>query len=270
MNAHLRLVLISALAGSSACGNASPVPAPMLGSSAVREDACLAAQGDAALTEAQAKARSASGRERSAAFVSVGHELVRIARTRTEPELYRNVDACVEHALRAAPGDPDALHLRGVVWMDAHRFAEARALARELIERDAEDVAAWGLLSDAALEQGSVEEATRAAQRMLDLKPSLLSYGRAAHLRFLVDDIAGALELYARAIAAGRHLRDREPRAWMMVEAARVFLHKGDHQGAEAGFDAALREVPGYQPALAGKQHLARRRSAADSINAGL
>jgi tetratricopeptide (TPR) repeat protein len=189
------------------------------------------------------------------------------------PELYRNVEACATHALAVAPSDVDALHLRGMVLMDAHQFADARALAQQLIERDADDVGAWGLLSDASLELGALADATTAAQRMVDLKPSLLSYGRAAHMRFLAGDTAGALGLYRLAITAGRHLKDREPSAWMMVQAALVFLDKGDYVGAEAGFDAALREVPGYEPALAGKRQAAQARAdkpAGDSIKASL
>jgi len=142
-----------------------------------------------------------------------------------------------------------------------------------LIERDADDVGAWGLMSDASLELGAIADATAAAQRMMDLKPSLLSYGRAAHLRFLAGDAAGALDLYGLAITSGRHLKDREPSAWMMVQAALVFLDKGDYAGADAGFDAALREVPSYAPALAGKLQAAQARAGApatDSIKASL
>lgn len=234
---------------------------------------CLAPVDDPELTEAQRKALAAAGRERAAAWVSVGHQLVRLARTRTTPELYRNVEACAARALAAAPDDADALHLRGIVLMDGHRFADAKALAQQLIARDPDDVAAWGLLSDASLELHVLDDATAAAQRMLDLKPSLLSYGRAAHMRFVAGDTAGALELYALAIASGRHLKDREPSAWMMVQAALVFLAKGDYAGAEAGFDGALREVPSYEPALAGKRQAARARAAkpaTDSIKASL
>jgi len=222
---------------------------------------CLAALDDAALKEAQRKTQTAAPRERAAAWVSAGHAFVRIARTRTQPELYAHVQACAGRALEAAPADTDALHLQGIVMMDAHRFGEARELAERLIALDADDVAAWGLLSDASLELGNTADAVRAAQRMLDLKPSLLSYGRAAHLRFIGGDVQGALELYSLAINAGRHLKDREPSAWMMVEAAQLFLARGDVIGAEAGFDAALREVPGYAPALAGKRRAAAVRA---------
>jgi tetratricopeptide (TPR) repeat protein len=233
---------------------------------------CLAVLGDAELKEAQQKAQTAAPRERAAAWVSAGQAFIRIARTRTQPELYAHVEACANRALQAVEGDADALHLKGIVMMDAHRFAEARALAEQLIAGDGDDVAAFGLMSDALLELGKLEEAAQAAQRMLDLKPSLLSYGRSAHLRALAGDTKGALELYALAISAGRHLKDREPRAWMMVEAAKLFLHKGDIAGAEAGFDAALRELPGYAPALAGRRSAAaaRAKQTNDSAKASL
>jgi tetratricopeptide (TPR) repeat protein len=244
------------------CGESRTLSAERETKAAHSED-CLAAMNDAELTAAQAKAQSAAPRERTAAWVSVGHNFVRVARTRSTPLFYRNVEACAARALGAAPDDPGALQLRGLVMMDEHRFSDARALAETLIERDREDVAAWGLLSDASLELGATDEATRAAQRMLDLKPSLLSYGRAAHLRFLAGDKAGALEMYSLAISSGRHLKDREPSAWMIVQAALVFLDKGDLPGAEAGFDAALRELPNYQPALDGKQRLAEARAKA-------
>lgn len=268
----LSLLAITCAACSDRVAKTEP-QAPEIAQPKVAGGDCLATVDDAALAQAQHKAQLAADRERAAAWVSVGHAFVRLARTQTRPELYRNVEACAARALAVAPSDADALHLRGIVMMDAHQFVQARALAQQLIERDADDVGAWGLLSDASLELGAIPEATTAAQRMMDLKPSLLSYGRAAHLRFVAGDAAGALELYGLAIAAGRHLKDREPSAWMMVQAALVFLDKGDYAGAEAGFDAALREVPSYEPALAGKRQAAQARAAtpaSDSINASL
>ena len=249
------LLLIASVCGG--CGERAAKP-----EAAATAD-CLAASDDATLMAAQAKARTAAPAERAAAWVAVGHAFVRVARTRSTPLLYRNVEACADRALDAAADDSDALHLKGLVMMDEHRFKEARSLAERLIKRDGDDVGAWGLLSDASLELGAIAEATQAAQRMLDLKPSVLSYGRAAHLRFLAGDTTGALEMYGLAISSSRHLKDPEPGAWMIVQAALVFLDKGDYAGAEAGFDAALREIPKYQPALSGKQRLVEARAKA-------
>ena len=213
---------------------------------------------DAEITRLQAKLREPEAR--AEAFVSVGHAWVRKARAEAAPQHYRNAEACAQRALELAPNDPLANGLRAMVLLNDHRFAEARALALELLAKDAGDVTALGLLSDAALELGDREAAIEAAQRMVDEKPGLLSYGRAAHLRWLQGDVAGAKRLYERAISAGAELKDREPRAWMIVQAALVFWHAGDYAGADAGFDLALREQPEYAPALEGKGRVALAR----------
>jgi tetratricopeptide (TPR) repeat protein len=87
---------------------------------------------------------------------------------------------------------------------------------------------------------------------MLDRKPSLLSYGRAAHLRWITGDREGSKSLYRAAIRAGEALPDPEPQAWMLTQAAWVFWHEGDYAGARAGFEVAAARVPDYVPALQG------------------
>jgi tetratricopeptide (TPR) repeat protein len=128
---------------------------------------------------------------------------------------------------------------------------------RETLGRDDDDPMSWGLLSDASLELGDLDGAIEAAQRMVDLKPSLLSYGRAAHLAWLQGDTAAAKLIYQRAIEAGRQHADPEPRAWMVVQAALLFWHEGDYAGADAGFELALSQIPDYAPALEGKGKVA-------------
>ena len=51
----------------------------------------------------------------------------------------------------------------------------------------------YGLLGDAVLEQGSLDEAAIAYQCMVDLRPDLQSYSRVAHLRWLKGDVDGAI-----------------------------------------------------------------------------
>jgi len=233
-------------------------------------DAKLTGSGtrDADVVRLQAKLREPSaGAE---AYVMVGYAWVRKARADAAPQLYRNAEACAQRALELSPNDQLANGLRGMALLNDHRFAEARALALELLARDPGDVTALGLLSDAALELGDREAAIEAAQRMVDQKPGLLSYGRAAHLRWLQGDLAGAKRLYERAISAGTELKDREPRAWMIVQAALVFWHAGDYAGADAGFDLALREQREYAPALEGKGRVALARGEARAAVAWL
>jgi len=186
------------------------------------------------------------------AYVTAGEAWIRVARTKSAPIFHRNALECANQALTRAPGDAGALRLQALVWLDAHRFQAARALAQQLLAQDESDPQVWGILSDAELEQGHIEAASSAAQRMLDLKPGLLSYGRAAHIRWLTGDSTGAKQLYRLAIAAGQQQPDPEPRAWLTVQAAWVFWHEGDYVGAQRGFELALAALTDYAPALEG------------------
>lgn len=263
LNRSIHRLLICAVLGASAYAcNAHDRPKPMPRASSMLETECLAVQAGAEGSElAAAQAKVKAARNEPSAWVNVGHSFVRRARSLGRPELYVNADSCAEHALSIKPGDPNALHLRGMVLLIDHRFRDAQALAQGLLARDPDDVFAWSVLSDASLELGAMDVAVGAAQHMLDLKPDLLSYGRAAHLRFLQGDVQGATMLYREAIAAGRLYKDREPSAWMITQAALVFLSTGDYAGAEAGLQLALREVPNYAPALQGMERVALARS---------
>lgn len=201
------------------------------------------------LGRAQGRARA---EQSVAAWVAVGEAWLRVARVHSSPRVVAAAQDCVARALELQHDSPLALRLRGLLLLDAHQFREASQLARVLLERHPDDVQSWGTLSDAELELGNVAAAVDAAQHMLDRKPSLLSYGRAAHLRWLIGDREGSKSLYRAAIRAGEAMADPEPRVWMMTQAAWVFWHEGDYNGARAGFLLAASLVPDYVPALQG------------------
>jgi tetratricopeptide (TPR) repeat protein len=224
------------------------------------EDAPPSPRTDAPRQLASAQARLRNATHEASPWVAAGHAWVRVARTLARPELYRNAGACASAALSRDPRNGAARALRAVVFLNEHRFAETRALMRETLGRDDDDPMSWGLLSDALLELGDLDGAIEAAQRMVDLKPSLLSYGRAAHLSWLQGDSAAAKLIYQRAIEAGRQHADPEPRAFMVVQAALLFWHEGDYAGADAGFELALSLLPNYAPALEGRGRVALSR----------
>ena len=168
-----------------------------------------------------------------------------------------NADACADIALERVPDHKMALDLKGLVLLNGHRFEDARALAERVVAAHPEDPMAYGTLSDAFLELGRYDEATAAAQRMVDLKPNLPSYSRASYLQWLRGDVVGAKQTARSAIDAGRDTRDPEPRSWVLVQAAMIFLGEGDVDGADAGFDKALEKAPEFAPALVGKGRVA-------------
>lgn len=190
-------------------------------------------------------------------WVSIGNGWVRKARGSTDPGFYFNAKSCAQLALHLQPKLAAAEHLLAAALLSDHKFAEVKALAQAIVQRDEDDQPAWGLLSDARLELGDMDGAMDAAQRMVDIKPNLPSYARAAHLMWLQGDSSAAKRTYQKAIAAGAEQQDKEPRAWVVCEAARVFYLEGDYAGADAGYKTALSWQAGYPPALVGRGRVA-------------
>jgi tetratricopeptide (TPR) repeat protein len=187
------------------------------------------------------------------ALVLRGRAWVQKARNTGDPGFYLHADACAKLALEAQPELAAALNLRALALLNDHKFVEAKALAEAMLARDRDDVGAWATLSDALLELGDVDAASRAAQEMMDRKPSLPSYARASYLLWLKGDVDGALQASAWAFDAGQHQKDHEPVAWVLTDAANIFWHKGDVDGALKGYDMALVEKDDFAPALVGK-----------------
>lgn len=193
-------------------------------------------------------------------WIVLGRAWVRKARESSDPGYYLNATAAVDVALDLSPDNTAALDVKGLALLNDHKFEEARELAERTVAKNAEDPTAFGTLSDALLELGRYDEATKAAQTMMDLKPNLPSYSRAAHLAWLHGDVGGAKESLRLALDSGKDQRDKEPYAWVLAQAAQLFLAQGDLEGAEAGFDRALEWLPGFAPANVGKGRVALAR----------
>jgi tetratricopeptide (TPR) repeat protein len=186
------------------------------------------------------------------AWIALGRGWIKKARSSADPGFYLNASACADVALDLKKDEKLALDLKGLVLLNDHKFEEARALSADILKKHPDDPMAYGTLSDALSELGRDEEAAKAAQEMVDLKPNLPSYSRASYMQWLRGDEKGALESVRLAIDSG-DTRDKEPRAWVLVQAAMIFWHRGDVDGAAAGFEQALAFYPEYPPALVGK-----------------
>jgi tetratricopeptide (TPR) repeat protein len=251
--------LLACGTGEAAPGNDQPVPAaashPETALEISKRLALQPPHGSAAVDTLVASLQRATERNpgKGDLWVVLGRAWVRKARETTDPGFYLNAKAAADLALDIDPNDPTALDLQGFVLMNDHKFEDARALAQRIVDSHPVDPAGYGTLSDALLELGRFDEAAAAAQKMMDLKPNLPSYSRASYLRWLQGDVEGAKRTVRLAIGSGADQRDPEPRAWVMVQAAMIFWHEGDIDGADTGFDAALVQMPDYPPALVGK-----------------
>ena len=219
--------------------------------------------------DAQLEALVASAQKvptRPEPWIVLGQAWVVKARQSGDVGYYTSADACASIALDLAPDLTIAEHLRLLVMQNNHAFQQARDLAQRLTARNADDFIAYGALSDAYLELGKLDAAVDAAQRMVDLKPSLPAYARMAHLRWLLGDLTGAQEGFKLAFDAGRGARDPEPVAWVLVQAATLFWHQGDLEGVAAGADFVRKHFPNlgdYAPLLQLEGRLALARGEA-------
>src|SRR5262249_29876519 len=106
-----------------------------------------------------------------------------------------------------------------------------------------------GLLNDVLMEQGKLEDAVEACQKMVNLRPDLHSYSRGAHLRWLKGNVEGAEELMRMAADAVSPL-DSESAAWVNTRLAGYEFQLGRLKDAERSCALALEFQKDYPPAL--------------------
>jgi tetratricopeptide (TPR) repeat protein len=144
----------------------------------------------------------------------------------------------------------------GTLALARHDFASALVLARRA-QRQAGGpgaVAPYPVLVDALIELGRYDEAERALQAMVDLKPNLAAYARVSYLRELHGDLDGAASAMRAAIAAGGTAPEHV--ASLQTLLGGLELARGRLGAARRATDAALTAVPGYVPALAERARL--------------
>src|SRR5262249_454757 len=123
------------------------------------------------------------------------------ARESSDPAFYKLAEQCALGIEKRNPQNQAAMLLRGHVLQNLHQFKESEALARRLVDQRGLGFD-YGLLGDALMEQGRLKEAVEAYQRMMNLKPDLHAYARAAHMRWLKGDLDGAIEAMELAVSA--------------------------------------------------------------------
>lgn len=178
----------------------------------------------------------------------LGWQYVSKARLSYDPGFYKLAEQCALCIDSKGSAHHAAMLLRGHALHNQHRFKEAEALASRLATQRGLSFD-YGLLGDILLDQGKLDQAAEAYQEMVDLRPGMRSYSRAAQLRWLKGDLQAALELMRLATRAASP-RDAEAAAWSYARLALFELQAGDAELASRASDQALDLVPEYAPAL--------------------
>ena len=178
----------------------------------------------------------------------LGWAFVTKARESFDPGFYKLAEQCALCMEKRNPQSHDAMLLRAHVLQNLHRFKESESLARILVEQRGLSFD-YGLLGDALMEQGKLSDAVEAYQQMMNLKPDLRAYARAAHMRWLKGDLAGAIEAMQLAVSAASP-QDAESAAWVNTRLAFFEFQAGRVNEAEQRCALALSLQNNYPPTL--------------------
>jgi tetratricopeptide (TPR) repeat protein len=208
----------------------------------------------------QLQQRIRDGRNIELWLERLGWAFVAKARESFDPGFYKLAEQCALSIEKRDPQSQEAMLLQAHVLQNLHRFNESEALARRLVQQRGLSFD-YGLLGDALMEQGKLKDAVEAYQRMMNLRPDLHAYARAAHMRWLKGDLAGAIEAMQLAVGAASP-QDAESAAWVNTRLAFYEFQAGQFQEAEQRCAFALAFQNNYPPALLlqGKMLLARNR----------
>lgn len=184
----------------------------------------------------------------AAAFERLGWLFVKKARLSFDAGFYKLAEQCAACLEARGSSGPDTLLLRAHALQSLHHFSAAEATARKLVKLR-ERPFDYGVLGDILIDQGKIQEGAAAYQKMVDLRPDLQSYARAAHVRWLTGDLDGSIELMRLATNASSP-NDPEAAAWAYTRLALYQLQRGATKQALQSCDAALALQSDYAPAL--------------------
>jgi len=190
-------------------------------------------------------------------WVRLGDALTLRSRATFDTALYRKIERVYLYAHQL--DSTNASSLVGLAWAAgaAHRFEDSVAWATLALKGDPNLSAAYGILGDAAVELGKHDDAARNYQKMLDLRPDLGAYSRAAHLMYLEGNVPRAMSLIRKAIdAAGG---DVEQAAWSVAELSMMQCREGAALIAVKMVDDWLKKSPNNITLLnaSGQAHMA-------------
>ena len=216
--------------------------------------------------------RIRDGRNLQAGLEQLGWAFVTKARESFDPGFYKLAEQCALCIEKRNLQSHEAMLLRAHVLQNLHRFKESETLARRLVQQRGLSFD-YGLLGDALMEQGKLNEAVEAYQQMMNLKPDLRAYARAAHMRWLKGDLEGAIEAMQLAVSAASP-SDAESAAWVNTRLASYEFQAGRVNEAEQRCALALSLQDNYPPTLLlkGKILLAQSRfgEAVDALQNGV
>ena len=171
-------------------------------------------------------------------WVALGDVLAQKLRDTADQNYLHHAELAYLRALKLDPKDSDAM--TGMAWVmgNRHIFDQSTRWANEALTINSNQVAALGILGDAALELGEYDKAFDCYQKMSDCRPDLSSWSRGAYLLWLTGDDKKAIWLMEKAISAGAPFGENT--AWCRAKLAMMYFHSGSLSAGWKSLEPAL------------------------------
>jgi tetratricopeptide (TPR) repeat protein len=199
--------------------------------------------------EIEKASEAARAHPTNAAWSRLGDAYMQKARETMDLSYYGRAEASYRKSLALDPNYANALV--GIAWVlsGRHEFEQSIEWANKALQVERNRADAYGLLGDAATEMGDYDAAYEHYQKMLDLKPDIASYSRAAHLLFVTGGFKKASWLMSKAVGAGGAYP--ENRAWCIAQMALLDFAQGAYVPAAQILTEGLKETPNNYHLLA-------------------
>ncbi|MCA1703825.1 MAG: hypothetical protein LC808_11405 [Actinobacteria bacterium] len=179
--------------------------------------------------------------------------LNRLGRVRTEsdPTLIPEAQHLIDRSFAAQGADNFAALTASASLANAsHDFSGSVRWARRAIEVNPDSAAPYGILGDALFELGHYERAETAYQKMVDTRPDVGSYVRAAYARQSRGDKAGSLQALRLALDATEPVG--ETAAFLHHQIGDVFHKERRYRRSIEENRTGVRAAPGFTPPTVG------------------
>jgi tetratricopeptide (TPR) repeat protein len=178
--------------------------------------------------------------------------------TGEHPYYYPAALNLVDEVLKRKNADPEvrfeATVAKAMIQLSLHKFEDALKTGNQAKALNPKRASVYGVLCDANLELGNYEEAIKVADKMVAIRPDLMSYARVSYLREIHGDLDGAIT--AMELAARSGYPGLEQTAWTMYTLGGLYEKKGNLELAKLTYEQILRERPSYAFAIGGLARL--------------
>ncbi|MEU8804868.1 tetratricopeptide repeat protein [Spirillospora sp. NPDC048819] len=200
----------------------------------------------------------------AAGWASLGLAYVEQARVTGDTTYYPKADGVLRRSLREEPRNAAALAGLGALAAARHDFHEALRYADRALKANPFEQRAAAVRVDALVELGRYDEALDAAREADAKRPGVPIFTRLAYVRELRGDVGEARRVLGLARDSAT---DRGDLAYIATQLGELAWNDGDLGRAGREYAEALRQSPGYTPALDGR---ARVRAARGDIEGAL